>query len=907
MDSRGHSGNRHWNKLIAALIFEALPVWPLVAVAAAVLTCVIAWLYPAQVRGTGIVRWAPPLLRWGGVVALVLSLLKPVVLQPKSADQWGAVVVLIDCSKSMSVVDTGRTPAERVALAGALGRLPAGARGESIASLESEIERLQSRVREVLGARSDLDYARMSGRGISEKEAHFKQTVAGYEESARAMAARSFSAPPGSELAAALKSLDSVQPPDAREAWVEDVQRKIERVREAARSSQSAADERLYNSNAAVRSACDALAKSTRLELAREALIGTDSGLIAKLGREIPVIGLGINRGLTPIPLAANGRPVAALPLAATANESDLAGAVAAATSGMSNRPLRAIVLLSDGRQVGGRGDVTSSVRPSGVPVFSVGVAADRTPDLSISQVTMPAVSAFAGETLEGVAEVTEEDGIRPPAELHVSTSSGELVERLQPRARAGRRERGRGWSAPFTFQVTPGNGASQQVILSVPAAPGEATLANNRVVRWIKVSSDQLKVATCTGAPGWDFQYLRAALSRRPWVRLQSHVLDPAQPRLAMSPGEILEQDVLILSDVPVGSLDVNQWDAVRALLTTRGGSVIVVAGTSFPIGDYAHQPIARTLLPFHDVRPTWKEWPGEQPAFHFEPTPLGEREALQLGNNPDGSGRRWQELPGVYRYLQLPEKSLYPDVRPLLLEADSHSPVLTERRVGAGRVLFLGLDETWRWRLKAGERDADQFWRQLVRHAAGEPYAVSRGPFALDVDKVAVEPGEAVHVRVRIRGAKSPPPAAASCPLRVLRDGKLAFTRLLQATGAGHFAGQFTDLAEGDYQLELLGTGADGSAQSVRVPLHVAETEEAEMRNVSGDPAMLTRIARSSGGQYLPIDQVDRLPERLNALHETESQFTRRPLWNSPLLFGFVLACFAGEWALRKRLGLA
>ena len=96
----------------------------------------------------------------------------------------------------------------------------------------------------------------------------------------------------------------------------------------------------------------------------------------------------------------------------------------------------------------------------------------------------------------------------------------------------------------------------------------------------------------------------------------------------------------------------------------------------------------------------------------------------------------RRWQELPGLYRYLQIPDANLYPDVRRLLVETESHSPVLTERRMGAGRALFLGLNETWRWRLRSGEREADQFWRQLVRYAAGEPYAASSGPLSLDVD---------------------------------------------------------------------------------------------------------------------------------------------------------------------------
>ena len=158
--------------------------------------------------------------------------------------------------------------------------------------------------------------------------------------------------------------------------------------------------------------------------------------------------------------------------------------------------------------------------------------------------------------------------------------------------------------------------------------------------------------------------------------------------------------------------------------------------------------------------------------------------------------------------------------------------------------------------------------------------------------------------HSHPRIREGNSKPQA--SCTVQILQEGKPISTRQLDGAGSGHFAGDLTDLPAGDFQIQLRGTGND-AATDVRVPLHIAVSQEAEMRDVSGDREMLTRISRSSGGQYLPIDQVDRLPERLNALHETESQFVRHPVWNSPLFFGFVLACFAGEWALRKRLGLA
>ncbi|HEY1414098.1 MAG TPA: hypothetical protein VGF36_18275, partial [Rhodopila sp.] len=255
--------------------------------------------------------------------------------------------------------------------------------------------------------------------------------------------------------------------------------------------------------------------------------------------------------------------------------------------------------------------------------------------------------------------------------------------------------------------------------------------------------------------------------------------------------------------------------------------------------------------------------------------------------------------------RYLQIPDSALDPGVQRLLTEAQSGGAVLTERRLGAGRVLFLCINETWRWRLKGAEREADRFWRQLIRYAGGEPYAVTRGRLALDIDKVAAQPGQTLHLRARIRGAT--PQRQPSCTVQILHDGKSIATRQLGATaaGGGHFTGELADLPPGDYQIQLRPAANDAAA--VSVPLHIAESDEAEMRDVSGDPEMLARISRSSGGQYLPIDQVDRLPERLSALHETESQFVRHPVWNSPLLFCFVLACLAGEWALRKRFGLA
>ena len=77
--------------------------------------------------------------------------------------------------------------------------------------------------------------------------------------------------------------------------------------------------------------------------------------------------------------------------------------------------------------------------------------------------------------------------------------------------------------------------------------------------------------------------------------------------------------------------------------------------------------------------------------------------------------------------------------------------------------------------------------------------------------------------------------------------------------------------------------------------------------MANVSGDDGVLRRIAQSSGGEFLTLDQLPELPRLLARTSDNRSRYSELPLWDSPFLFLFVVACFGAEWALRKRFGLA
>ena len=87
----------------------------------------------------------------------------------------------------------------------------------------------------------------------------------------------------------------------------------------------------------------------------------------------------------------------------------------------------------------------------------------------------------------------------------------------------------------------------------------------------------------------------------------------------------------------------------------------------------------------------------------------------------------------------------------------------------------------------------------------------------------------------------------------------------------------------------------------------MHLAESAEAELANLSPDEGRLRRIATASGGELMRLENVQDLPARFRANRDRQPAFVELPLWDSPYLFGFVLGCLGLEWGLRKRLGLA
>jgi hypothetical protein len=709
---------------MAYITWHNLHLIPVAIVIALALAGLVLWLYPVQLRTVGRPwRWVMPGLRILALVVLALSILKPVAVRPKTIEEQGAVVILVDRSRSMSVRDISRSPAQLVAIADGLGRLPEGKRDPALPALRREVESLRPIVAEVVRAGSELDYARLTSRDVEAAQQRLDAQVAAYTEAVGNLSKRATTMPAVAELPARLAELSQLPPADAKDAWKADLPAKIDRALAAIDAAQQRADAELHKTDAEVRKVCDELAGLTRLQLVESALTDEQGGLLKAFDPKAPLYGFSVAEDLAPLALRGGEAPVKRLLLEPTGRASDLTAAVRQAMETLRGRPIQAIVLLSDGRQVGGEAAVASGLSASGVPVFTVPVAAPLSRDVAVRRIHIP-TGAFVGEMLTVRAEIFG---------AGVKGSNVEVTLKFDDHAETKQVPFPDDGVQPVEFEVKLEQAGARLLSMSAKAIDGETSIENNESHRWLKVLSDKIRVAAIAHQPGWDFQYIRNALARTPWVKLEDYTLQSAEQKLPFTAEQLKAQDVFILYDVPPACLSDEQWDLIHRSIKDRGGSAILLAGNAAMPGTWSRHVLLSSLLPYRtESLPTWRVWPGEEPSFRIEPT-ARERDLdlFKLSDNPDEALARWQTLPAMFRHLPL--NDLKPNTRPLMIEKESKAAVMTESRLGLGRVIFVGFDETWRWRFKLGERDQDRFWLQVVRYAAEEPYAVQSGGIAL------------------------------------------------------------------------------------------------------------------------------------------------------------------------------
>jgi hypothetical protein len=76
-----------------------------------------------------------------------------------------------------------------------------------------------------------------------------------------------------------------------------------------------------------------------------------------------------------------------------------------------------------------------------------------------------------------------------------------------------------------------------------------------------------------------------------------------------------------------------------------------------------------------------------------------------------------------------------------------------------------------------------------------------------------------------------------------------------------------------------------------------------DAESFGLRQNRALLTQLARATGGSYWDANKLDGLPDAVRASSAGVTRQELKPAWDAPIIFLLLLLLKSGEWLLRRR----
>ncbi|WP_373651319.1 hypothetical protein [Schlesneria sp. DSM 10557] len=595
------------------------------------------------------------------------------------------------------------------------------------------------------------------------------------------------------------------------------------------------------------------------------------------------------------------------------------------------------VILLTDGRDHAQRNltSVASSLKSAGTPVYPVLLGSSYRPrDVAIIFLEHPQVvykgdhprlrvtvstTGFEGKLIE-LELVSEDDPDAVPIKQTVTGNSGPVIAE---------------------FDLDAEQLGRHGYVVRTPVLDDEMRDDNNSRSFKLNVVDDRAKVLIIEGEPRWEFRYLSTALGRdervdlrqilfsQPYLGVLPEPFFPSQLILPDDPQNLeassfADCDLVIVGDVSPEQFSEAAWNLLLKF-AVEGGTVILSAGQrNMPL---SHRSTAlEQLLPIlhpaaisladatQEASPRNRGLPlqltadGEQqPMLQFAPD-LGDNIGIWKGL----PGQMWAVLgearPGatVWATTQVPAGRIDG------LNTDRKFGIMIHQFVGAGQVVWLGIDGTWRWRYRVGDQYHHRFWGQLARWAATNKMSSGTDFVRFGTEKANVEMGQPAVVRALWTRAflLKHPQLQARAEFFRPEDPDDKPTSVVELKPASkqplQHEGQIASLAAGEYRVKLAADGGILGQKPIQTTIFVDQKESLEMIDVSSNQILLAQIAEASGGRLFLPDEVHKLPSMFRKAEETTSQYEEITLWDRWPWLIIVFSLLTTEWVIRKINGL-
>lgn len=729
----------------------------------------------------------------------------------------------------------------------------------------------------------------------------------------------------------------------------------------------------------------------TRLETAQRLLTGGNHRLLAKLAAKhnVEVIGFGANAADGKLESIedlfrkpAEGKESPGIWRSRATNLSrPLERAQELAAEGRGK--VLGVVLLSTGQHNYGSapGEKAIELKDAGIPLFPIELGSDRTPpDVSVVSVVAPTATLKDIEIPVKVRlRVTGLKAQELKVLLHRPGQKNEPL--AEPRTV---KHDGEDREYYESFQVKLDKVGQEMLQVTVePQGENvkEISQDNNfqRVV--VNVADDTSRVLLVDGEGRWEFHYIWQALLRDRSMKVKSVLY--AQPRIGKVPEEelkkvnhpaqslpplpegpaagpdkdkekdkdpIYDYDCIILGDAMPDQLTPKDRIRLEKYVSERGGALVVLAGKrGMPL---AFMPQGSEALPKPGEKP--KEDPLLKMLPIEEPKPYAPEEGFPVRLTDEGrtadflkmeheggleeSLNRWAKLPRHYWGVIGKAKPGATVLATVAQDDDKAKPEDNRKRqqeqalfikhnYGLGRVFFIGLDSTWRWRYRTGDLYHHRFWSQTIRWSASErPLATGNTYVRFGTPQAIYRDDEPIKLTVRLNETIAKLPEKLEVRAKVItKDAKgkekveTVITLTQRQFQERMFEADLRGLPPGEYEIELespalsdklqseASAGPDGKIPPLRTKIAIAPADSSVPLRLEKATRQLKDLAEKNelGELYSP-ESASELIKKLSKEKKEKGEHIEDPLWLRWETIAILISLLAIEWVLRKWSGL-
>jgi hypothetical protein len=500
-------------------------------------------------------------LRLGLLAALAFLLFRPTVVYRKILTYAGRVVVLLDNTASMTAKDTGYTDAEAARMARRLGLEPATPLHQQAVT----VERIAA-IMQTFG-----DYSRRADR---RQDSFWVEAGRVKSQLAELFAQLD---PPASELQAQAETFLTGSADPGRRAYDEFAGRAAALARQ------------LLDRQAALDSGhpiAPAVRAKTRWELLEEKLRQTPvavSNQFVQVEMLHPIVGhaspsFGVRAAKNASAHARREASTTGIPaLQSNQRGTDLVGRLTELLRAESEFPLSGIVLFSDGRDTSGRAvrELVQEAARREVPICAAGVGSPREPvDLAVVRVGAP---PFAVQDQPVRVKLLLKTALPAPTAVKLAVLDGatpvaeqELTLGAQP-------------TQPVTIEFTPRALGLRRYTARLAGAAGEIFPTQNNTADFaLEVRDRKAWVLFLDWRPRWETRFALNILQRLEYVELnsiigivQENAEVPRGTRKGAWPATLEAYDLILVGDLPPGTLTATEEAALRAVVERAGRTV--------------------------------------------------------------------------------------------------------------------------------------------------------------------------------------------------------------------------------------------------------------------------------------------------------------------------------------------